>query len=381
VTAGWTIKKLGDLCVVDKRKHDLTPKPYVGLEDIESQTGVHLGSLDAASVKSLTFSFDQSHLLYGRLRPYLNKVLLPDFEGHCSTEIFPIRPLPPLDRRFLYYWITQQRVVEAIDATCTGARMPRADVADILDFDFALPPLEEQRRIVAVLDEAFAGIATATANAQKNLTNARALFESYLEATIDGNGQSWTEATLGKICSFHGGAQPPKSTFQAVPSPESIRFIQIRDYKSDNHLVYIPKNLAKRFCSATDVMIGRYGPPLFQILRGIEGAYNVALIKALPNEILISKDYLYFFLRNRSILKYIVDSSARAAGQIGLNKETIEPYPIRYPSLEQQAELVSKLELAEQKAVELEGLYQSKVTTLAELKQSLLQKAFAGELT
>jgi len=82
---------------------------------------------------------------------------------------------------------------------------------------------------------------------------------------------------------------------------------------------------ARRFCSADDVMIGRYGPPLFQILRGLEGAYNVALMKAVPDESKLSRDFLFYFLKHSSILQYVIYHSQRAAGQIGLTKETLEP--------------------------------------------------------
>ena len=74
----------------------------VGLEDIESGTGKFLGTKNPLTVKSSTFRFSSKHLLYGRLRPYLNKVMLPDFDGHCSTEIFPIRLSPQLNREYLF---------------------------------------------------------------------------------------------------------------------------------------------------------------------------------------------------------------------------------------------------------------------------------------
>lgn len=90
----------------------------------------------------------------------------------------------------------------------------------------------------------------------------------------------WAVARMGTYITFTGGAQPPKETFEYSPNENNIRLIQIRDYKTDDFATYIPKKLARRFCSKTDVMIGRYGPPLFQILRGIEGAYNVAIMKA-----------------------------------------------------------------------------------------------------
>ena len=128
-------------------------------------------------------------------------------------------------------------------------------------------------------------------------------------------------------------------------------------------------------------MIGRYGPPLFQILRGLDGAYNVALMKAMPDERLLLKEFLFYFLKNNDILSYIIRSSSRAAGQSGLNKETIEPYPIAFPSLHQQAEIVKLLRTKEEECKQLKTNYDGKLAMLATLKQSILQKAFAGELT
>ena len=83
-------------------------------------------------------------------------------------------------------------------------------------------------------------------------------------------------------------------------------------------------------------MIGRYGPPIFQILRGLEGAYNVALMKAVPDESKLSRDFLFYFLKHSAIQKYVIYHSERAAGQEGLNKDTLEPYPIALPSLVEQ---------------------------------------------
>src|SRR5690554_6326021 len=125
---GWEVKTLSEVCQYDKTRHNGDHLPYVGLEHIQSNTGVYLGDLTPAEVKSSTFRFTASHLLYGRLRPYLNKVLEPDFEGHCSTEIFPIRMKGNIIREYLFYWFIMDTTVAKIDATWTGARMPRANM-------------------------------------------------------------------------------------------------------------------------------------------------------------------------------------------------------------------------------------------------------------
>lgn len=181
---GWQVKKLGDVCAFDKAQGIHKGLPYVGLEHIESQTAHFIGSSDPQSVKSSTFRFSNKHVLYGRLRPYLNKALAPDFEGHCSTEIFPIKPRPELSREYLLYWLLADETCDRINETCTGARMPRADMKEVLQFNFPLPPVHEQRRIVGILDEAFDSIVTAKVNAEKNLQNARALFDSNLQTVF-----------------------------------------------------------------------------------------------------------------------------------------------------------------------------------------------------
>jgi len=149
---GWEEKKLGEVCEFDKTPNRKIDLPYVGLEDIESNSGKFIGSTKPQNVKSLTFYFTHEHVLYGRLRPYLNKVLLPNFEGHCSTEIFPIRAIQKLDKKFLFHWLLSHKTVNKINATCTGARMPRANMNTVLEFEIPLPPLAEQQRIVAKLE-------------------------------------------------------------------------------------------------------------------------------------------------------------------------------------------------------------------------------------
>ena len=132
------------------------------------------------------------------------------------------------------------------------------------------------------------------------------------------------------VCDFIGGSQPPKSEFVDTPRDGYVRLIQTRDYKTDAYPTYIPKKSTKKFCDEKDIMIGRYGPPIFQICRGLKGAYNVALLKAKPKEI-IDREYLYYFLKQDSVFKYIDKLSARTGGQTGVDLVSLNKYPIRLP--------------------------------------------------
>src|SRR3989338_3353009 len=148
----WEEKELGEVVNIEAKKNTKS-LPYVGMEDIESGTGKFIGSKEKRAVRSTTSHFTADHVLYGKLRPYLNKFLVPDFEGHCTTEFLPLRPDTRfLTREWLAVWLRHNETVDNIMATTTGSRMPRANMNLVKKFKIPLPPLAEQRKIVARLD-------------------------------------------------------------------------------------------------------------------------------------------------------------------------------------------------------------------------------------
>jgi type I restriction enzyme S subunit len=157
---GWRQCALGDLCREDRRVVDpFSPRaselPYLGLEHIESGTGRITRDANAGTNgegRSTTFAFDPRHVLYGKLRPYLNKVALPDFAGRCTTELIPLLPAERVQRDFLAWLLRRPTTVEAAMRHKTGARMPRADMRRVLALTVEIPEgLEEQRRIASRL--------------------------------------------------------------------------------------------------------------------------------------------------------------------------------------------------------------------------------------
>lgn len=184
---GWETKILGDVCEYVKTPNRKSDLPYIGLEDIQSNTGQFIGPVAPRSMKSLTFHFTDEHVLYGRLRPYLNKVLLPSFEGHCSTEIFPIKPKKNvLDRRFLFRWLIADETMKKINATWSGATLPRANMNMILNFELNIPSIKEQQSIVQKLDALSAETKRLEAIYQKKLDNLEELKKSLLEKAFSG---------------------------------------------------------------------------------------------------------------------------------------------------------------------------------------------------
>ena len=186
--------------------------------------------------------------------------------------------------------------------------------------------------------------------------------------------KGWKQVTLGDIALFQGGSQPPLSFFSSQKKAGYIRLVQIRDYKTDKYATYIPEKLAKRFCKQDDIMIGRYGPPIFQILRGIEGAYNVALIKALPQG--VDKEFLYHTLKREDLFQYIDLLSRRTSGQTGVDLTNLKAFELSIPVLtDEQTAIAKALSDVDSLIVSLQRLIEKKKA----IKQGAMQELLAGK--
>jgi type I restriction enzyme, S subunit len=152
--------QLGEVATIDRRaatEAECTELPFVGLEHIESNSGNFAAEFrrKPESVLATKFRFGADHVLYGKLRPYLNKVALPNFEGVCTTEILPVLPKPGvLDRGFLYGLFLSHEFVRWASLRVSGANLPRLDPGTMEEFAFKLPDLPEQKRIAGLLDQA-----------------------------------------------------------------------------------------------------------------------------------------------------------------------------------------------------------------------------------
>jgi len=391
---GWQTKRLGDVCAFDKAQGVHRGLPYVGLEHIESHTARFIGSSEAQPVKSSTFRFSDEHVLYGRLRPYLNKALAPDFDGHCSTEIFPLKPSPELSREYLLFWLLADETCDRINATCTGARMPRAQMNDVLGFEIPVPPLAEQQRIVGLLDEAFEGLATAKANAEKNLQNARALFESHLQAVFTQRGPGWVEKPLGDLCDFLNGFAFKSGDAVAESQTQLVRMGNLYGNKLglDRSPVFYPDSFAtehsRYVLEEGDIIMsltGTTGKEDYGFAVRIPDCGHTLLMNqrimkfdAIKRDI-IDDGYLLHYLRSRCFLD-ILYPTANGTRQANLSSVTMKSLPVPLRSLKEQKAIATKLDSLREETQRLARLYERKHAALEALKKSLLHQAFTGEL-
>ena len=384
---GWQTKTLGEVCAFDKTQGIHRGLPYVGLEHIESHTARFIGSTDPQPVKSSTFRFSDKHVLYGRLRPYLNKALAPDFEGHCSTEIFPLRPSRDLSREYLLYWLLADETRERINATCTGARMPRAQMNEVMGFDFPFPPLPEQQRIVAILDEAFDSIAIAKANAEKNLQNARALFESHLQSVFTDAWKTGELVTLADLATdvTDGDHMPPPK------APSGVPFITIGNIAKDTCTIdftetfmvsreyydRLKPNKKPKIGDILYTVTGSFGiPVLVHEHREFCFQRHIGLVRPKPE---VSSEWLYYLLMSPQIFTQANDGATGTA-QRTVSLKLLRGFQVPRIPLARQQEVAAKLNAIIEETERLKSICQRKLTALDALKKSLLHQAFSGHL-
>ena len=153
---------------------------------------------------------------------------------------------------------------------------------------------------------------------------------------------------LIEICDFQGGSQPPKEEWSFEEKEGYIRMLQIRDFTQSDRVIpeYIKISNNTKICEANDILIARYGASIGKILTGLAGAYNVALMRTIPDTRKIKKKYLYYYLKSPYFQNAILNVGSRAA-QAGFNKEDLSKLDIECPKLSEQENIVSILDKVE----------------------------------
>lgn len=177
---------------------------------------------------------------------------------------------------------------------------------------------------------------------------------------------------ITNVCDFQGGSQPPKNEWSDTQLDNYVRMLQIRDFTQGKtkYIQYVKNTKTLKKCGVDDILIGRYGASIGKILTGLEGAYNVALMKITPNENL-SREYLFQFLNSSKFQNKISNFSGRAA-QAGFNKNDLEDILVYLPSLTKQKEIAQTLD----KASELIELRKATIEKLDELSKSIFIDMF-----
>jgi type I restriction enzyme S subunit len=273
-------------------------------------------------------------------------------------------------------------VLEQIEKFKGGVAQQNLSLAQVRDFQIALPPLAEQQRIVGLLDDAFEGLATAKANAEKNLQNARALFESHLQSVFIQRGPGWVDKPLGEVAEVQSGGTPsvPEKSYWGGNIPWYSSGELNETYTTDPERKITDTGLdnsnAKLFPKGS-LLIGMYDTAALKMsILDRDGTFNQAIAGIKPNE----RIQVEFVLHAINAIKPRLLLERRGVRQKNLSLGKIKEIMIPIPAPTEQRAVVSSLRNIAAETRRLAGIYEQKLAALDALKKSLLHQAFSGHI-
>ncbi len=396
----WRTKTLDDTCqfINGLWKGEKPPFTYIGV--IRNTNFTREGTLDDSDIAYIDVEakkLEKRLLQFGDVileksgggpKQAVGRVALFDKkDGDFSFSNFTaaVRVLDPheLDFRFLHkflHWTYLSGVTEGMQSHSTGIRNLDGDAYKAIQITF--PPLPEQHRIVGILDEAFEGIATAKASAEKNLQNARALFESHLQSVFTQRGEGWVEKVFSAVCEISSTLVDPRlPEYQELPhvgganiETKTGGLIDLKTAKEEG------LKSGKFLFDETMVLYSKIRPYLMKVARpDFKGLCSADIYPLSVKQDQLNRDFLFHLLLAPAFTEYAISGSARA-GMPKVNRDHLFAFRACLPPLKKQKKCAEQLDALHEVTQRLETIYQRKLAALEALKKSLLHQAFTGEL-
>ncbi len=412
IPSSWITIKLGDVINYGETEK-VEPGEILGndwvleLEDIEKDTSKILQrrTLVQRNSKSTKTRFQKGDVLYGKLRPYLNKIIVADQAGYCTTEIIPLKPNIGVHGRYLFYWLKSSIFTNYSSSVSHGLNMPRLGTEAGKNAPFILAPLNEQKRIADKLDTLLARVDACREHLERVPGILKRFRQAVLSAAVSGRlTEEWREThkttVKSKEVAFASILAKEEGSIRRGPFGSAIKksFFVPNGYK-----VYEQKNAIQN-----DPSLGSYyiDENKFQELQSFEvkpgdfivscagtigrisklpktaqpGVINQALMRIRVDETEISDAFFILLFRSPTFQKMILEETQGTAMQNMASISTIKELTISLPSLPEQFEIVRRVEALFAYADRLEARYQAARKKVDDLTPALLAKAFRGEL-
>lgn len=393
---GWKEVSLGEICekteTVDPRKTPRDEFEYVDVSSVSNETftiGETQKLLGEDAPSRARRQIRSGDILFATIRPTLQRIAqVPEhLDGQvCSTGYIVLRPRPALDARFLMHSLFRPDFMQSMETLQSGASYPAVTDRQVRAQKIPLPPLEEQQRIVAVLDKAFEGLARARAHTEANLQNSQELFESKRKDLLSANDSDWGTKSLNEVCIVERGSSPRPIKSFLTEDNEGVNWVKIGDTKVGSKYVTSTKEkITKKGAEKSRaVHIGdfiltnsmTYGRPY---IMGIDGyIHDGWFVLRLKDG--INSDF-FFHLLSSTVVQDQFEQLAAGSVVKNISSDLVKKAVFKLPPLEEQKAVAAELDRISDKIELIASGYKAKLQDLDELRQSLLQKAFAGELT
>ena len=401
VPENWVWVRLGAVCYASKEKsNDFSNDiKYIGLEHLEKDKGI-VGFSSADKVKSTKNAFKEGQILYGRLRPYLNKHDITSFDGVCSTDILVFEATNLVANVLVDKFFNLPFFIEYVVSNSKGINLPRVSEETVLNTTFPLPPLSEQQRIVERIEELFAKLDEAKERLQEVADSFAVRKAAILHKAFTGeltkqwrreNGvsdESWEERKFDDcIEKMQNGLSKRKGD-----EGNNIGVLRLANLGEDDlvlddlrYILLTEKEEKNYLLSKDDVIMIRVNGSKDNVARQIvintdeKLAFcdHIIRIKYNPN---IVVRYVMYFSKTNAYRKYVEDNMVSSAGQNTISRKGLASLVIPLPSIEEQHEIVRLIDdlLARERAAQQAA--EQALASIDLMKKSILARAFRGEL-
>lgn len=381
----WPLRSLS-MCVTtvkDKiEPSDAGDLPYIGLEHIERDTGVLLGLGSPSDVRSTKTLFRAGDILYGKLRPYLNKVLIAPFDGVCSTDILAFRANDGVSAKFILHRLRMSDFVSYASAHSKGVNLPRVSPKTVGEFKLSVPPLEDQEVIVARIEELMSDVQAGEGDCIRASDMLPALVDAALLVAFERAAASGPSVRLGDILKTTSGGTPDRK--YAANYGGDIPWVKSGEL-NDSRVVRTEETITEsglatssaKWVPAGSVLIAMYGATVGVLAHlDIPATTNQAVCAIHPDE-RVDADYLYWFLRSRR--RHLIGLGKGGAqnniGQ-GTIRDLVMPLPDRRVQEAIAASVSDTMDAVDILSRDASGIGRG----IAGLRQAILKSAFSGQL-
>ena len=388
--SGWVTKKLGEVCEEIKERISSTEVPlstYITTDNmLKNCAGVCEADNLPPKVCSLV-TYCPGDILLSNIRPYLKKIWLADCKGGASSDVIVLRPrFENVLSRYIYQVLARDAFFDFSMLNVTGTKMPRGKRDWIKSFDIPIPPLSEQKRIVAKIDAAFEKIDKLKANAEKNLANAKELFQSALDEAMRPK-KGWVEKRLWEVYNFidYRGKTPTKIK-EGIPlvTARNIRMgyidYSIRDFISqEEYETRQSRGIAHR----GDILFTTEAPLGFVALADLDefstGQRVITFQQYEGNALQLLNGFYYYYFQSKYFQDEIRKQATGATAQ-GIKASRLKNMPVAVMPISEQNQIVKKLDALSEKSKFLQQNYTRQIADCAEMRQAVLREAFEGRL-
>jgi type I restriction enzyme S subunit len=395
LTVDWKIKTLGEIAEVQSCGTPLKSRNEYWFGDIPWYSSGELNETFTKEPKELITPkgleesnaklFPKGSLLIGMYDTATLKMSILDRDAAFYQAISGVKTNENIDLKFILFAVNSRKF-EILNQR-RGIRQKNLSLAKIKNIALPIPPLPEQKRIVAILDEAFEGIDRAIANTEKNLANSRELFESYLNAIFTQKGDEWEKKTLQEISiKFTRGKSKHRPRGDKKLYGGKYPLIQTGDISNANHRItsysqtYNELGLAQsEIWTQGTVCIAIVGANVAETaILDFDACFSNSVIGIFVNNEVADSDYVEYLLQS---FKAELKEKGKGTARDNINLGTFANQRFPFPDVKTQKIIACQLEELSFETQRLEAIYRQKIAALNELKQSILQKAFTGELT